>query len=53
MTIIRDIAKRSKEDKEIEKKDTELLRTVNRIWETFNLNEKLYILEKSGYKLEK
>jgi len=39
-------------EEETEKRDTELLKTVNRIWEAFNLNEKLYIFEKSGYKLE-
>ncbi len=39
-------------NEEIEKKNAELLKTVNGIWGAFNLNEKLYILERSGYKLE-
>ena len=49
--VLEEISK-LKKNEEIEKKNAELLKTVNRIWGTFNLNEKLYILERSGYKLE-
>ena len=41
-----------KKREEKEKRDKKLLKTVNGIWGAFNLNEKLYILERSGYKLE-
>ena len=54
MRIIKDIVRKLKKNEKIEKrsKDIELLKTVNGIWGALNLNEKLYILERSGYKLE-